>query len=166
MKKLVVLITGVLLNIISYAQISDREFNGLMENVNAGLRDMDYRRGIGGHRSDSNFVFQSTLLKLFRGTLNIDSLIASQPQLSLITVNEFITSPVYTQNSIEFFNNSTITKYHYFVENTFSYKISEIDSKIVESITIRDRSGNVVRYIVFYYEIFSNQIRTIVDNVY
>jgi hypothetical protein len=120
-KSLVVIYIG--MTFFSFGQISEGEFEQVVESAADMYRRMDYRRETGGHKADTNFVFQNTLLKLFRGTLDADSLIATQPQLPLITVNEFITDPVYTQNAIDFFKKPDFIKYNT-ADYVFTHRVS------------------------------------------
>jgi hypothetical protein len=167
MKKSIVLLMACVISSVSYSQVSDREVESLVESAADMFRRMDYRRELGGHEPDTNFVFQNTLLKLFRGTLNVDSLIASQPQLHLIVVNESLTDPVYTQNAMDFFRKPEFVKYNT-VDYVFSHRVSEVvDGYHEESISIRKKeTANSIRSVIIQYESYSNQLRLIVDNCY
>lgn len=168
MKKFLVLV-AISIASITFSQVTQRNFDGSIESASAMYRRMDNQRYIGGHKADSKFVFQNTLLKLFKGELNIDSLIAVQPQLPLIIVNEYITDPVYTENAIDFFKYPKFAKYYWDTNNKrVFYDISIIaDGYYEESITvITADSGKTLRYIVIQYESYSNQIRLIIDNCY
>jgi len=167
MKKSIVLLMACVISSVSYSQVSDREVENLVESAADMYRRMDYRRELGGHEPDTNFVFQNTLLKLFRGTLNVDSLIASQPQLHLIVVNESFTNPVYTQNAIDFFRKPEFVKYNT-VDYVFSHRVSEVvDGYHEESIAIYEAdTRRKLRGLIIQYESYSNQLRLIVDNCY
>jgi hypothetical protein len=169
MKKLVVLVAVSIAILASVSaqpskdEILDLELKSSL-NFN---RKMEYRQYVGGYKPDTNFVFQNTLLKLFRGTLNFDSLIASQPQLSLITVNEFITDPVYTQSGADFFRKPKFAKYNT-SDYVFSHWVSDnAVGRREESIIIYEAATRrKLRGVTIQYEAYSNQVRTVIDNCY
>jgi hypothetical protein len=163
MKKLISSIIAAVIAASCFSQVPDYQTESAAEMY----RRMDLRREVGGHRPDTNFVFQNTLLKLFRGTLNTDSLIISQPQLQLVTVNEGLANAVYTQSATDFFRKPEFAKYNT-PDYVFSHRVSHIvDGYHSESITIRKKgTTNTLRGVIIQYEPYSNQIRLIVDNCY
>lgn len=168
MKKFLVLATSLVTLVSVFAQPSKEEIlDKLVENNLNTRQKLEKRQYIGGHKPDTNFVFQNTLLKLFRSTLNIDSLINAQPQLALITVNEFITYPTYRQPAINFLKTPEFIKYNT-VDYIFTYDISiNNDGYYSEYITIYEAATDrKLRSLIIQYESYSNQIRTIIDNCY
>ena len=162
MKKLV-FIVALSITAFSFSQVPDYQ----VESAADMYRRMDLRREIGGHQPDINFTFQNTLLKLFRGILNSDSLVASQPQLQLVTVNEGLANAVYIQSALDFFRKPEFTKYNT-SDYVFSHRVSHIvDGYHEESIGIYEAATRrKLRGIIIQYEPYSNQIRLIVDNCY
>ena len=168
MKKLILFATSIAI----LASVSAQPFKNeildfeLKSSLNFN-RKMEYRQYVGGYEPDTNFVFQNTLLKLFRGTLNSDSLVASQTQLSLITVNEFITDPVYTQSGTDFFRKPEFAKYNT-TDYVFSHWVSDNEvGRCEESIIIYEAATRrKLRGVTIQYEAYSNQVRTIIDNCY
>jgi hypothetical protein len=126
---------------------------------------MEYRRLLGGHVSNEKYVFQNILLQTFRGTLNADSLIKAQPQLQLITVNEMISYPDCKWNAVDFFKSPDFAKYNT-SDYVFSHRIlSDVPGRVEEDIMIYDaKTRKTIRRVSIYYEEYSNQVRTIVDN--
>ena len=177
MKKLILLATSLATLASAFAQVEydtiapqpgqNPLLDQAIESAADMYRRMDYRRDLGGHKLNKNFVFQNTLLKLFRGALDSDSLISTQPQLSLVVVNESVTRPVYTQNAVNFFKKPEFVKY-----NTSDYIFTHNVSKSTEgyyreTIVISEAmTRRKLRGVIIQYEAYSNQIRLIIDNCY
>lgn len=166
MKKIILLATSLATLTAAFAQPSqDDILDQLIKDAQEFDNKMELRRLIGGHVSDENYVFQNILLQTFRGTLNADSLIKAQPQLQLITVNEFITDPECKWNAVDFFKSPDFAKY-----NTSDYVFSHYTSfnvpgRLAEDIKIYDaKTRKIVRRVSIHYEEYSNQVRTIIDN--
>lgn len=168
MKKLILLAISLATLAPVFAQPTQEEIlDKLIENTTNTRQKLETRQYIGGHKLDTNFVFQNTLLKVFRSTLNIDSLITLQPQLSLISVNEFITYPTYRQPAINFLKEPEFIKYNT-INYIFTYDVSKnSEGYYSENIIIYDIvTDRKLRSIIIHYEPYSNQIRTIIDNCY
>jgi hypothetical protein len=168
MKKLILFVTSIANLASIFAQpSSDNILNLELEKSAKIQRNIEYRQYVGGYKPDTNFIFQNTLLKLFRGTLNSDSLLINQPQVSLITVNEFISDPVYKQNAVDFFTNPSFIKYNT-SDYVFTHWVSDNAlGRREESIVIYEaNSRRKVRGITIQYEAYSNQVRTVIDNCY
>lgn len=168
MKKLILLATSLATFAAAFAQPSKEEIlDKLVDNTTNTRQKLENRQYIGGHKLDTNFVFQNTLYKVFRSTLNVDSLIASQPQLSLISVNEFITYPIYRQPAIKFLKAPEFIKYNT-INYIFTYDVSKnSEGYYSENIIIYDAvTDRKLRSLIIHYEPYSNQIRTIIDNCY
>lgn len=166
MKKLILLATSLATLAAAFAQPSqDDILDQLIKDAQEFDNKMELRRLVGGHVSNEKYVFQNILLQTFRGTLNSDSLIAAQPQLALITVNEMISSPDCKWNAVDFFKTPDFAKYNT-SDYIFSHTIlSNVPGRLEEEIMIYSKSPKkCIRSISIYYEEYSNQVRTIVDN--